>query len=201
DRAALVARLAVSVRAPQFRVRGHACCPLRPVAVECRARKQHQGHRRRHRHEYRDQQLVQDKTRAKGREEYDGGERHRAGSPARSQSWCVHPLVEAAEAERADGAGKRQRGACKQQCGGEKGRPDGQVGGVAHSITSPRMRNFASATLETKPNTPMISAASKYTSLPVRMPTVSASSMAQTYIASRLSTRSCARGPRTTRKA
>ena len=43
----------------------------------------------------------------------------------------------------------------------QQSRPARQVHGIGHSITSPRMRNFASATLETKPTTARIRAASK----------------------------------------
>ena len=43
----------------------------------------------------------------------------------------------------------------------DDGSPARQVGGVCHSITSPRMRNLAKAAVETKPTTAMTMAASR----------------------------------------
>ena len=70
---------------------------------------------------------------------------------------------------------------------------------VRHSITSPRMRNFAIAMLDTKPRIAITSAGFEVERAARADAEVSTSSIALTYMASRHNTRSCARGPRTMR--
>ena len=74
-------------------------------------------------------------------------------------------LVEGAQPQQADRADEREPGAQHQQRRDGHRRPKGEiereVGGVCHSITSPRMRNFENAAVETKPSSEMSNAASK----------------------------------------
>src|SRR5690606_19586971 len=78
--------------------------------------------------------------------------------------------------------------------------PQWQLGSLHHSMTSPRMRNLASAELLANPTTAMINAASKNNGVPVRIPNATMRSMALAYSESRPPTRSCARGPRSSLK-
>ena len=65
-------------------------------------------------------------------------------------------VVEARQPQQPEGADQRQPGA-EQQAGPRSGSPPRAEGlEVAHSITSPRIRNFASATVATKPSMAMI---------------------------------------------
>ena len=73
----------------------------------------------------------------------------------------MHPFVEASEPQEPDRPEQGQRRSQDQEEPREQSRPDRQVGERGHSITSPRMRNFASATVETKPSSAITRAASK----------------------------------------
>ncbi len=89
-------------------------------------------------------------------------------------------FVERWQAQKADRAEQRESRADHHQARDEDYNPDGKVGdrSYRHSMTSPRIRNFASATVETKPRRPMTRAASKYTVRPLPIPKVTSSSMA-----------------------
>ena len=104
---------------------------------------------------------MQDGARSQHRKINDGAERDGGRSPAGAKGWCMNPLVETFEPQGADSPGKRKSRPEEDEKGCQQGSPRGQVSCVRHSMTSPRMRNLASATLETKPSTAMISAASK----------------------------------------
>src|SRR5690606_41121439 len=85
----------------------------------------------------------------------------RARAPARAERRRVDAVVEGFQPEEAPGADQRQPRADEQEGRDEDRRPERKIGGVAHSITSPRIRNLASAAVATKPRTAMMSAASK----------------------------------------
>ena len=70
-------------------------------------------------------------------------------------------LVEALQPRQAKRTNHADQPAQHQQHRDRHGRPPRQGFGAAHSITSPRIRNLASAMVETKPSKAMISAASK----------------------------------------
>src|SRR5688500_5686102 len=101
----------------------------------------------------------------------------------------MHALEESAHAHQAERSDEGEQRAGEHQQGGDGG----------HSITSPRSRNFAAAAVDTKPSMPITSAVSKKARLPAEMPKLRISSMAFTYSVSRARTRSCARGPRSSR--
>src|SRR5690606_29770243 len=131
------------------------------VAVKRGTGKQHERNRRRHGDEYGNQDLVQNGTRLQHRETDHGGDKYTAGPPARAEGRRVHALVEGTEAHQTDGAEQGQAGTNEKEERREQCRPQGQIGKTGHSITSPRMRNFANATVETKPRSEITSAASK----------------------------------------
>jgi len=74
----------------------------------------------------------------------------------------MKPLVEGRQPQEADGADQGKRRTDQQKECHRKGNGKRKVCcRIDHSITSPRIRNFASATVETKPSSPITSAASK----------------------------------------
>src|SRR6185437_348072 len=151
---------------------------LDPVAIEGGAGQQHQRHRRRHGDEDEDQNLVQHRARLQDAEIDGRGQQHEGGPEAGAEGGGVHAFEEAAEPHQADGADQGDRRAGNDQQGDQYRRPFGECREPAHSITSPRIRNLARARVPTKLTTPITSAASKYTVLPVRMPNVTSTSMA-----------------------
>ena len=70
-------------------------------------------------------------------------------------------FVESLEPQQASGADERDAGAEYDEKGRHERNERRELRGMAHSITSPRIRNFASATVATKPSMPITSAASK----------------------------------------
>src|SRR5690606_4963189 len=114
-----------------------------------------------------------------------GEEDHRAdqdaaGTESRAERRCMNALIEAFQAEKPEAADQGKRGAGDHEEGGQHRGPHGNVAAFHHSITSPRIRNLARATVATKPSKAMTRAISKYSVLPVRMPNVSSSSIALT---------------------
>ena len=73
----------------------------------------------------------------------------------------MHPFIKRPEPQQAGGTRQRQRGARENEKCHKKRGPARQFGDGDHSITSPRMRNFASATVPAKPSNAITSAASK----------------------------------------
>src|SRR5687768_9019357 len=84
-----------------------------------------------------------------------------AGAERRAQGWSMHTLVEASKPQQTERPGQGQAGSQQHEGGGEQRSPVRQSRGLHHSITSPRIRNFANATVPTKPSSAMTSAASK----------------------------------------
>src|SRR5689334_15004354 len=117
---------------------------------------------------------------------HDGAGEHERGPDGRPHRRRMHALVEGVQAQKPERANARNERAGEH----EEGRDV-----RAHSMTSPRSRNFPSAAVETNPRMPITSALSKYSVVFARMPKASTSSIASTYRVSRASTRSCARGP------
>src|SRR5690606_36695555 len=95
-----------------------------------------------------------------------------------TQGGRVDALVEGLQPHQADGAKQGEGGALHREAPHDHGRPHGQVGSLDHSMTSPRIRNLARAELLAQPTMAMISAASKYGCLPVRLPKTTIISMA-----------------------
>ena len=73
----------------------------------------------------------------------------------------MDPLEEGAEPDEPDRADQSQSRAEHDEKGDQDRRPERQVGDRVHSITSPRIRNLARATVDTKPSSAISSAASK----------------------------------------
>src|ERR1043166_5197745 len=136
--------------------------------MERRADQQHGGDRRPDRHENGDQHPVQHRAGFEGAEVNDRAGENQRGAERRTHGRRVHALIEGAQAKQPDRADEGEERAGEDQQRGD---------GFAHSITSPRRRNLASAAVETKPSMPITSAASKYSVVPWRMPSASTSSM------------------------
>ncbi len=73
----------------------------------------------------------------------------------------MEPLIEVPQAEQAQGPDQRKAGAGKHEHCRQQRRPVREVDALRHSITSPRNKNFASATVAVKPSKAMTSAISK----------------------------------------
>ena len=73
----------------------------------------------------------------------------------------MNPLVEGAQPKQTERADQGDGGASQHEQGDKQGGPAGKIGRLDHSITSPRIRNLASATVPTNPRSAMTSAASK----------------------------------------
>ena len=73
----------------------------------------------------------------------------------------MDPLVEGLEPHQADRAEQGDRGPEDEQEGDDQRHPQRKFPEPAHSMTSPRMRNLASAAVETKPSSAITSAISK----------------------------------------
>src|SRR5690606_6510187 len=116
---------------------------------------------RRDDNEEHDQQLMDDRPaeRHRGMERRADEDERRAH--ARSQRGRMDALVEGREPHQPDGPDQRDESAAQDQQRDAELHPFGRVAGIAHSITSPRIRNFASAAVATKLSAPMTSAASK----------------------------------------
>src|SRR3546814_12668847 len=82
-----------------------------------------------------------------------------AGAEGRPQGRRMNPLVEALQAQEAQAADQRKRGAGNHEERGQNRDPDGNVVAFHHSLTSPRIRNLASAPVATKPSTAKIGGA------------------------------------------
>src|SRR3546814_12464616 len=69
--------------------------------------------------------------------------------------------IEGRQTDQAERAHQRQDAAAQHEKGDDDRGPGRQVGGLDHSMTSPRIRNLPSATVPTKPSSAMTSTASK----------------------------------------
>src|SRR6185503_16051548 len=167
------------------------------AAVDGRAREQHRRNRRRHHEEKRDQQRVHDGPAFYGRRHENRREQHAAGAERRAHRRRVHAREEVGQPHEAECPDGREEAGCDQQkCGGHRG-PSRKL---AHgSMTSPRSRNFAEATVPTKPNSAISKAMSKYADESERTPSTRRNSMPFTYSTSSAITRSCAAGPKNRR--
>src|SRR5690606_34572853 len=105
------------------------------------------------------------------------GDQHAAAAEGHAHRRRVHARVEILQAQQADRADQRQQASGNQQHGRRNRGPQRQFRFRHGSITSPRNRNLASATLLTKPNSAISSAISKYTVDVERMPSMSRLSM------------------------
>src|SRR5690554_5886985 len=134
---------------------------LGAIAVQCRSREHHQGDRRGDREEDADKYLGEYRTPFEHREGdhrcYDDARR----APARAKRRRMDAVIKGPKPDEPDAACQREAGAQQQEGCYRDCRPEGEICGRGHSMTSPRMRNFASATVATKPRTPIISDASK----------------------------------------
>src|SRR3546814_16898205 len=99
----------------------------------------------------------------------------------RAQGGRVHALVEVLQSQQAERPDEGEQRARQDHYRDQDRRPRRQGVEVAHSITSPRIRNFDRATVLAKPSSPMIRPASTSSRLPVRMPIVSSRILALTY--------------------
>src|SRR5690606_3569779 len=127
------------------------------------------------------------------------GDDDAAGPPACAQRGRVQAVVEFFQPGKAKRADHGQRGAKHDESRYEDRDPQRNICQRVHSITSPRNRNFASATVATKPMTAITIAASKKKIEPSRIPVTRNSSITVRYSVSSAITRSCARGPLTIR--
>src|SRR5690606_31141404 len=90
------------------------------------------------------------------------GHHNRAGAPTGAECRRVDAIIKTAQPDKADHSRQRQKAAKQYKGRDDNCQPKRHVlYSFAHSITSPRMRNLASATVDTKPRMPMTSAASK----------------------------------------
>src|SRR3546814_8486836 len=98
----------------------------------------------------------------------------------RAQRRRVHALVEVLQPQQPERTDEREQRAGQHQRRDLNRRPRRQGVEMAHSITSPRIRNFDRATVLAKPRRAMIRPASTLSRLPVRRPTVSSRILALT---------------------
>src|SRR5581483_11958596 len=99
-----------------------------------------------------DDDLVDYRARLEGGEVDNRASEHEGGAEGGAHSGRVNALVERAEAKQPERAKEGEKRASEDEKRGDR---------CAHSITSPRSRNLASAAVETKPSMPITSAASK----------------------------------------
>src|SRR3546814_18765957 len=90
-------------------------------------------------------------------------------------------LVEVLQPQQAERTDEREQRARQHEHRDQDRRPRRQGIEMAHSITSPRIRNLDRATVLANPSSAMISPASTSSSLPVRMPRVSSRIIALAY--------------------
>src|SRR5690606_5523773 len=183
------------VRRPLKGIRGNIGISLGPVTIQSRAGEQNERYGRGQGHEDQDQDFMDGRARTHNREvEYRGkDDEHRART--RAERGRMKSLVESPQAQQAYRAEHSRRRAGHHQDRNPEGRPRREFGSCRHSMTSPRIRNLASASVLVNPSSAMTSADSKYRVLPVWIPNTRSISIALTYRLSRLRTRSCARGP------
>src|SRR3954447_8159003 len=120
-----------------------------------------QGNRRGYQAKPDDQDFVQHGPALKYRKANDRSSCNEYGAQRRPERRRVDPLVECAEPQEAQRTDQCDDGASKNEKCRESSSPGRQVFDAVHSITSPRSRNFASATVPTKPKRAMARAASK----------------------------------------
>src|SRR5690606_20184891 len=140
---------------------GAVLVAFRPVAIKDGTGEKHERYRRGDGDEDADEDLVENRATIKpGREDH---RRHdeRAGAAACSERGRMDTVIETAESDEAHHAHQGEKPSDENEGGDDNSQPDRHiVHCFAHSITSPRMRNLASAKVETNPSTPMIRAAS-----------------------------------------
>src|SRR5512132_2343306 len=155
--------------------RGRNGCAGLALAKQRGAREQHGRHRRRDRKQDVDHQRIERELRVERRKVDDRGKRCTPGGQRVGERGRMHALEKSAQTKEAEGRGDAKRAAGEQQQRDQHFDPEGKR--AAHSITSPRSRNFASAAELTKPNSAIRSAATKYMLLAKRIPSTSITSM------------------------